>query len=70
LYRSIPATRVLDVAASWVVANMEWSLYGQNLINERIESAISPDVYRPFQPGDVLYLGRPRTIGLRARVSF
>jgi hypothetical protein len=49
---------------------MEWSLYGQNLINERIVSAISPDVYRPFQPGDVLYLGRPRTIGLRARVSF
>jgi len=70
LYRSIPATRVLNAAPTWVVENMELSLYGQNIINERIVSAISPDVYRPFQPGDALYLGRPRTIGLRARVSF
>jgi iron complex outermembrane receptor protein len=70
LYRSIPATRVLNAATSWVVKNMEWSLHGQNLTNERIVSAISPDVYRPFQPGDALYLGRPRTIGLRAKVSF
>jgi outer membrane receptor protein involved in Fe transport len=70
LYRSIPASRVLNAATTWVVENTEWSLFGQNIINERIVCAISPDVYRPFQPGDVLYLGRPRTIGLRAKVSF
>ncbi len=70
LYRSIRATRVLNSASTWVIANMEWTLYGQNLTNARIVSAISPNGYPPFQPGDVLYLGRPRTIGLRARVSF
>ncbi len=70
LYRSIPATRVLNAATSWVIGNVDWDLYGQNLLNERIVSAISPDVYSPFQPGDAQYLGRPRTIGLRARVSF
>jgi outer membrane receptor protein involved in Fe transport len=70
LYRSIPATRVLNASATWVIVNMEWSLFGQNLTNERIVSAISPNGYAPFQPGDVLYLGRPRTIGLRARLSF
>ncbi len=70
LYRSIPATRVLNAATTWVIANLQWSLYGQNLTNERIVSAISPDVYTPFQPGDVVYLGRPRTIGLRAKLSF
>ncbi len=70
LYRSIPATRVLNASATWVMANMEWSLFGQNLTNGRIVSAISPNGYAPFQPGDVLYLGRPRTIGLRSRLSF
>ncbi len=70
LYRSIPSTRVLNAATTWVIANLEISLYGQNLTNERIVSAISPNIYPPFQPGDALYLGRPRTIGLRAGVSF
>ena len=70
LYRTIPATRVLNAAATWLVARMEWTVYGQNLINERIVSAISPDTYAPFQPGDALYLGRPRTVGLRVKVSF
>ncbi len=70
LYRVIPATRVLDAAMTWVVKNMQWAAYGQNLLNERIVSAVSPNGYAPFQPGDALYLGRPRTIGLRARVSF
>jgi outer membrane receptor protein involved in Fe transport len=70
LYRTIPATRVLNAAATWVIALTEWSLYAQNLTNGRIVSAISPNGYAPFQPGDALYLGRPRTIGLRAKVSF
>ena len=70
LYRSIPSTRVLNAAATWVIAPMGYTLYGQNIANERIVSAISPNGYAPFQPGDVLYLGRPRTIGLKARVSF
>jgi outer membrane receptor protein involved in Fe transport len=70
LYRVIPATRVLHGATTWFIKNMEWAVYGQNLLNERIVSAVSPNGYAPFQPGDALYLGRPRTIGLRARVSF
>jgi outer membrane receptor protein involved in Fe transport len=70
LYRTIPATRVLNAATTWIIANMEWTLYGQNLTNARIVSAISPNGYAPFQPGDALYLGRPRTIGLRGKVSF
>jgi outer membrane receptor protein involved in Fe transport len=70
LYRQISATRVLNGALSWRISNTEWTLYGRNLANARIVSAIEPNTYAPFQPGDAVYLGRPRTIGLNAKVSF
>jgi outer membrane receptor protein involved in Fe transport len=70
LYRHISATRVLDGALSWRISNTEWTLYGRNLTDARIVSAIEPNTYAPFQPGDAVYLGRPRTLGLKAKVSF
>ena len=70
LFRQLPSTRVLNAAGTWILGNTEWTLFARNLTNTPILSAIHANGYAPFQPGDIVYLQRPRTLGLKVKVSF
>jgi hypothetical protein len=53
------------VADRWSV-----TLYGTNLTSNRLISLIDVNTNGVFQPGNVEYWGRPRTIGVHAHVKF
>jgi len=71
-FRTIPANNVLNAAATLQHGRFEWTVYGRNLTNERIiignNANVGPGA--PYQPGDLLYIGRPLTVGLKVGVRF
>jgi len=69
LFRKIPATRVANVAGTWTAGTTAMTLYVRNLTNTQIITGINPNGYLRFQPGDTVYLGRPRSVGLRLQIS-
>jgi iron complex outermembrane recepter protein len=48
---------------------MQMGLFGTNLTDSVQISSIAAQNY-PTEPGDLIYLGRPRTIGVRLQRSF
>ena len=70
LYRTIPAQRLLNTSASYIVGSMEFGLFANNLLNNHLVTEISRNTYGQYQPGDLSYIGRPRTIGMRFRYTF
>jgi iron complex outermembrane recepter protein len=70
-YRVIPANNVTNAAATLQHGRVEWTIYGRNLTNEKVIIGISPGgLAAPYQPGDLVYVGRPLTIGLKVGVRF
>jgi len=71
LFRRIPASDNLSLAASYYWDRYEISLYGNNLTNGT--KIVDYDRY-PTSPdaslGDRVYLARPRTIGIRLKASY
>jgi len=69
--RSIPSSEMLNATISSLHKNWEVDLYGTNLTNNLLVSTISPvNRYVPYQPDDMVYVGRPRTIGIRLHYGF
>jgi outer membrane receptor protein involved in Fe transport len=67
--REIPASDFLSFSATYRQDNWELGLFGQNLTNNTEILLRGPDTYAPFQPGDTVTWARPRTIGVRFKVS-
>lgn len=71
LTRYIPSSAMLNASITYALDNWELGLYGTNLTNNLLISRISPDNRTAeFQPDDMVYIGRPRTIGLRVHHGF
>jgi iron complex outermembrane receptor protein len=70
LSREIPSSVMLNASITYVLNQWELGLYGTNLTNNLLISTISPNTNAPYQPGDVAYIGRPRTIGMRIHMGF
>jgi outer membrane receptor protein involved in Fe transport len=68
--RQIPSSDYLSLAVTYRRGSWEFGLFGQNLTNQTDILLRGPDSYAPFQPGDTVTWARPRTIGLRTKVSF
>jgi iron complex outermembrane recepter protein len=71
-YRTIPANNVVNAAATLQHGRVEVTLYGRNLTNEKIilGNAANVGPGAPYTPGDLLYIGRPLTVGLKVGVRF
>jgi iron complex outermembrane receptor protein len=70
LSREIPSSKMLNASITYSRHPWEVALYGTNLTNNLLISTISANTNGPYQPGDVAYVGRPRTVGLRIHMGF
>jgi iron complex outermembrane recepter protein len=70
LSAEIPSSVMLNASITYVLNPWQVSLYGTNLTNNLLISTISPNTNGPYQPGNVTYIGRPRTIGIRLHMDF
>lgn len=66
----LPGSSVLNAALTYIRDKWEVGLFARNLTDEHVATSASKNNFGPFQPGDAYYFARPRTIGIRARVSF
>lgn len=68
-YRSVPSTSVVNAAVNFIAGPWQFGIFGTNLTNrEQISQVDNADAVA--EPGDALYVGRPRTIGLRLQREF
>jgi iron complex outermembrane recepter protein len=69
--RYIPSSSNLNASVSYVLNNWEVGIYGTNLTDNLLISRVSPDNRElPYQPGDMVFIGRPRTIGIHIHYGF
>ncbi len=66
----IPNSTVLNAAVTYVRGSWEVGLFGRNLTDAHMVTSANRNTFGAFQPGDTYWYARPRTVGLRARVSF
>jgi outer membrane receptor protein involved in Fe transport len=69
-YARIPSSVLLNASLGYVADRWSVTLYGTNLTSNRLISLIDVNTNGVFQPGNVEYWGRPRTIGVHAHVKF
>lgn len=69
IYREIPSSSVLNAAANYTTGQWQFGLYGTNLTDNRQLSSVAYQTY-PATFGDLYFLGRPRTVGLRVQRAF
>jgi iron complex outermembrane recepter protein len=71
VYRLVPASKVLNAGLTIKIRpKVQVGLFARNLTNARVITDVERNPEQGVQPGDRVYLGRPRTIGLRLRVDF
>ncbi len=68
LRRKIPAYETANASITYETGQWELGLFGTNLNNSRMISLVSRS--RPSAIADRYFYGRPRTIGVRAKVRF
>ncbi len=68
--RQIPSSKFLNASLSYETNRWSIGVFGTNLTNDRLVTAINTNHFAPFQPGDLFSLGRPRTFGVNARLSY
>jgi iron complex outermembrane recepter protein len=69
-YAELPPMNIVNLAAGYSWGPAEVSLFVNNLTNDRQISSISVAPTGSPQPGNIDYVGRPRTIGLRVHYNF
>jgi len=67
---SIPSSTVFNASITYVRGTWELGLFGRNLTDAHIVTSADRNTFGAFQPGDTYWYARPRTVGIRARVSF
>jgi len=68
-YAEIPVSKTLNATVSYRTGNYEFGVFGTNLINGAKISDVTPNVIA-IQPGNLLYMVRPRTVGVRLKARF
>jgi iron complex outermembrane recepter protein len=68
-YFEIPSSKVLNASIAYDIGQWSVSLYGTNLTDDRLISG-ADNFYPQFQPGNVEYWGRPRTVGVHLHAGF
>ncbi len=70
-FATIPETHNLSAAVTYNIGQFEFGVYGNNLANGvRVTDIARATYYQVYQAGSRVTLARPRTIGLRGKVSF
>jgi iron complex outermembrane recepter protein len=69
-YLEIPSSVLLNGSLGYITDRWSVSLYGTNLTNNHLVSLNDVNDFAPYQPSNLEYWGRPRTIGLHAHVKF
>jgi len=69
-YLEIPPSVLLNGSLGYITDRWSVSLYGTNLTDNHLVSLNDVNNFPPYQPGNLEYWGRPRTIGLHAHVKF
>jgi iron complex outermembrane receptor protein len=71
LTRYIPSSGMLNASVNYVWDNWEVGIYGTNLTDNLLISRVAPDNRTvPYQPDDQVFIGRPRTVGIRVHYGF
>jgi len=70
LQQIVPASNVVNLAATFVAQRYEVGIFVHDLSNNHLITTISPNGLVGVQPGAAEYYAQPRTIGIRARVNF
>jgi iron complex outermembrane receptor protein len=68
-YSAIPSSNTLNASVSYSTRGYEVGLFGTNLTNGNKVSDVSTNSIA-IQPGDTLFMARPRTVGVRLKSRF
>ncbi len=69
--RPIPSSTMVNASLTYSIQKYEFALFGTNLTDNLLVSQVAAgNRLEPYQPGDVRYIGRPRTYGVRFHVGF
>jgi iron complex outermembrane receptor protein len=68
-YAEIPSSNTVNATLTYRTRGYEVGLFGTNLTNGAKVSDVTPNTIA-IQPGNTLYLVRPRTVGLRVTARF
>jgi len=69
--RSIPSSTMVNASLTYSIRKYEFALYGTNLTDNLLVSQVGAgNRLEPYQPGDMRFIGRPRTYGVRFHVGF
>jgi iron complex outermembrane receptor protein len=68
-YAEIPSSNTLNATLTYRTRGYEVGLFGTNLTNGAKVSDVTPNTIA-IQPGNTLYMVRPRTVGLRVTARF
>jgi len=68
-YAEIPSSNTVNATAVYKTGAYEFGLFGTNLTNGAKVSDVTPNTIA-IQPGDLQYMVRPRTVGLRVKARF
>ncbi|HTB28810.1 MAG TPA: TonB-dependent receptor [Steroidobacteraceae bacterium] len=69
-YTVIPSSVLLNGSIGYMADQWSLSVFGTNLTNNHLVSIVDVNTNGPYQPGNLAYWGRPRTIGVHAHVKF
>jgi len=69
-YARIPPSVLLDASVGYETDRWSLAVFGTNLTDNHLVSIIDVNTNGVYQPGNLQYWGRPRTIGLHAHVKF
>lgn len=68
-YAQIPSSNTVNATVTYKTGAYEFGLFGTNLTNGAKISDVTPNTIA-IQPGDTLFMVRPRTVGLRVKARF
>ncbi|HLY59023.1 MAG TPA: TonB-dependent receptor [Stellaceae bacterium] len=68
-YRGIPASNKVNLAVNYNIDNWEVGLFAKNLTDDHAVGMVQSNGTGE-NPGDTYYYTRPRTIGIRAKMTF
>ena len=70
-FAEIPESHSLNASAAYNFGNIEIGIFGTNLANGvKVTNVLNATYYKIYQAGDRITYARPRTVGVRAKVSF
>lgn len=69
-YRSIPSSSVVNASANFIAGAWQLGIFATNLTDSEQISQVDAADAATAEPGDLLYVGRPRTLGLRLQRQF